>query len=115
MLTPTKRVSCQHASKWPREERLYTPSQMPPPVQIHENNQAFAWVQKTLAGKPLPEGWDLNPPLPSGTVAGAIFDDWGVKANGQVPVLGRWLEEHITESLTNGRPISWQWDVTITM
>eukprot|EP00972_Heterocapsa_arctica_P036749 5410424-Heterocapsa_arctica.AAC.1 len=43
MLTPTKRVICQLAPKWPKEERSYTPSQGPPPIQIHESNQAFDW------------------------------------------------------------------------
>eukprot|EP00972_Heterocapsa_arctica_P046874 6919291-Heterocapsa_arctica.AAC.1 len=43
---PTKRIICQVAPRWPAEERSYTPSQAPPPVQIHENNQAFTWVRK---------------------------------------------------------------------
>eukprot|EP00972_Heterocapsa_arctica_P027966 4113808-Heterocapsa_arctica.AAC.1 len=88
---PVTRLPCSHQPSastastppWPKEEGLYTPSQGPPPIQIHENNQAFAWVQKTLAAEPPPEGLDPNLTLPSGVVAGAIVDDWGVRASGQ--------------------------------
>eukprot|EP00972_Heterocapsa_arctica_P046434 6851695-Heterocapsa_arctica.AAC.1 len=99
ILAPSERVKCKHPASWPREACPYTPSQLPPPVQIQECNQAFPWVQTTLAALPPPEGWTTDNTLPSNMVAGAIFGDWGVNAIGQIPILGQWLENHIIESV----------------
>eukprot|EP00972_Heterocapsa_arctica_P026158 3852902-Heterocapsa_arctica.AAC.1 len=46
VFAPTPRITCQTAHRWPATELSFTPSQPPPPVLIHECNQAFTWVQK---------------------------------------------------------------------
>jgi hypothetical protein len=80
-----------------------------------QTNQAFTWVQKALAGLAPEAIGGHNITALGGSAAEAILRDWGVKAAQVIPTLGSWIEEHIRISLSSGRPISWQWDVCITL
>eukprot|EP00972_Heterocapsa_arctica_P095633 14103018-Heterocapsa_arctica.AAC.1 len=49
ILAPSDRTKCKFSAARHAETGLYTPSQPPPPVRIHDASQAFTWVQKMLA------------------------------------------------------------------
>jgi hypothetical protein len=114
-LTPNRRIRCNRMNHWPPEQPRGSQSAEAAPLLIHENSQAREWVRTMFLTLPPNPGATNNQELPSSTVAEQILGDWGITTDTQVPIVGRWLEEHITASMLSGRPISWQWDVTITM